>query len=304
MRIVSLVPSATEMLFELGFGDQVVGVTHECDWPIEALTRPRVTGDELPPGLTSAEIDAAVKERTERGQAIYSLDEEQLKELEPDLIVTQALCPVCAVSYEDVEAIAARMQEPPVVIALDPHTLGEVINDTFTLAEAAGNVDAADEFVDDARARIEAVTQAVHGLPRPGVAALEWLDPPYSAGHWVPQMIELAGGEDVFSNEGERSEEVTWELAAALQPDSVIVMPCGYGTERALEEANTYRKEFDTLGAEQIVAVDASAYFSRPGPRVVEGIELLARILHPDQFAFDDPLIASGARTVLDPREQ
>jgi iron complex transport system substrate-binding protein len=282
MRIVSLVPSATEMLFALGLGPDLVAVTHECDYPAAALELPKITRDLLPSGLSAAEIDAAVRERTLAGQSIYELDEELLHDLLPDLIVTQALCSVCAVSYEDVRAVAEEIETRPQVVALDPHTVGEVLGDARTLAQATDRKDAAVELVRDRAARIDRVRLAVRGARRPRVAALEWLDPPFAAGHWVPQLIEYAGGEDVLGFSGERSEERGWVEVQAAEPDVVVVMPCGYDAHTAYREAEMHRDELLSLGAGEVVAVDAASYFSRPGPRIVEGLELLAYVLHPE----------------------
>jgi iron complex transport system substrate-binding protein len=285
MRIVSLVPSATEMLFALGVGGDVIAVTHECDYPPAVLELPKITRDVLPEGLSAAQIDAAVKERTLRGESIYELDTEALIELRPDLIVTQALCSVCAVSYDDVRAIAEEIETQPRVISLDPHTVGEVLGDARTLAQATDRKDAAVELVRDAAARIDRVRLAVRGAHRPRVVALEWLDPPFAAGHWTPQLIEYAGGEDVLGFPGENSEERMWDEVAAVQPDIVIVMPCGYDAEIAHREAEMHRDQLASIGAGEVVAVDAASYFSRPGPRLVEGLELLAHILHPELVA-------------------
>ncbi len=284
MRIVSLVPSATEMLFALGLGDQVVAVTHECDYPPAACELPKVTRDVLPPGLSAAEIDAAVKERTLEGQSIYELDTDALRALAPDLIVTQALCSVCAVAYDEVRGIAETLDSRPRVISLDPHTVGEVLGDARTLAAATDTRDAAAGLVRDAAGRIDRVRIRVRRSRRPRVLALEWLDPPFAAGHWVPQLIEYAGGEDVLGFAGERSEETSWEEASAANPDIVIVMPCGYDAQLAHREAEMHRDQLATVGAGEVVAVDASAFFSRPGPRVVDGLELLAHIIHPELF--------------------
>ncbi|HWF35405.1 MAG TPA: cobalamin-binding protein [Solirubrobacteraceae bacterium] len=283
MRIVSLVPSATEMLFALGLGPEVIAVTHECDYPPEAGELPKVTRDVLPAGLSAAEIDAAVRELTLAGEPIYELDADALVDLRPDLIVTQALCSVCAVSYDDVRAVAEEIDSRPHVIALDPHTVGEVLGDARTLAQATARKDAAVELIGEASARIDRVRLAVRDARRPRVAALEWLDPPFAAGHWTPQLIEYAGGIDVLGFPGEHSEQRTWEEVAAASPDIVIVMPCGYDAEIAHREAEMHRDELAALGAGQVVAVNASAYFSRPGPRIVDGLELLASILHPDR---------------------
>jgi iron complex transport system substrate-binding protein len=283
MRIVSLVPSATEMLFALGLGSDVIAVTHECDFPPAAQELPRVTRDVLPAGLSSAQIDAAVKERTLAGESIYELDTELLRDLRPDLIVTQALCAVCAVSYDDVRAIAEEIETHPQVISLDPRTLGEVLGDARTLAQATDHKDAAVELVRDAAERIDRVRLSTRRVTRrPRVAALEWLDPPFAAGHWTPQLIEYAGGEDVLGFPGEHSEERTWDEVRASRPDVVIVMPCGFDAELAYREAEMHRDELVSVGAGEVVAVNAAAYFSRPGPRLVDGLELLAHILHPE----------------------
>jgi iron complex transport system substrate-binding protein len=282
VRIVSLVPHATELLFALGLGEEVVAVTHECDHPPAALTRARVTRDVLPQGLSAAEIDAAVRERTLEGEAIYELDRKQLAVLQPDLIVTQALCPVCAVSYDEVAEIARELPSRPRVIALDPKTFGETLGDVRTVAHATGARERGVNLVRAAAERIERVKRAVRGRPRPRVAAIEWLDPVYAAGHWTPQMIELAGGEYVLGLAGEPSRTTTWELLAAEQPEIVVMMPCGYDAERSHEEAMIHADKLVALPARRIVAVDGSAYFSRPGPRLIDGLELLAHILHPD----------------------
>jgi len=282
VRIVSLVPSATELLFALGLGDEVIAVTHECDYPLDALDRPRVTRDVLEPGLSAGEIDAAVRERTEGGEAIYALDGEHVEELEPDLIVTQAVCHVCAVSYEDVVALAERIDSQPRVISLDPSTIGEVLDNVRTLAEATDRLEAGAALVEDAAARIDAVRVAVADADRPRVAALEWLDPVYVAGHWTPQLIDYAGGDDVLGLAGERSQVRSWEEVRAMEPDVVVVMPCGYDASRAHEEAEVYREQLESIGATTIVAVDAAGNFSRPGPRLIDGLEVLGHLLHPD----------------------
>ena len=270
------------MLFALGLGPDLIAVTHECDFPPAALELPRVTRDVLPEGLSSGEIDAAVKERTLQGLSIYELDAELLRDLRPDLIVTQALCSVCAVSYDDVRAIAEEIETRPRVLSLDPQTVGEVLGDARTLAEATDRRDAAVELVRDAAGRIDRVRLAVRGARRPRVVALEWLDPPFAAGHWVPQLIDFAGGEDVLGFAGESSEQRTWEEVIASQPDIVVVMPCGYDAEIAYREAEMHRNELQAVGAGETVAVNAAAYFSRPGPRIVDGLELLAHIIHPE----------------------
>jgi len=294
MRIVSLVPSATETLFALGIGDDVAAVTHECDYPPAVLNLPKVTRDVIGPGLPPAEIDRAVRELTEQGRSIYELDEDGLRELRPDLIVTQALCSVCAVSVDDVRAIAAEMDPVPAIVSLDPHTLGEVLGDVRTLAQATDSKDAGVDLVQDAAARIDRVRVAVKDAPRRRVAMLEWLDPVFVGGHWVPQLIEYAGGVDLLGLAGEPSAQRSWEEVAAVRPEVVIVAPCGYEVDRAHEEALAYADRLDALGAQQIVIADACAWFSRPGPRLVEGLEWLAHALHPDLV----PEPPGGVRTL------
>ncbi len=282
MRIVSLVPSSTEMLFALGLGSEVIAVTHECDHPAQARELPKITRDALPDDLTPGQIDAVVRTRTEQGEPLYQLDVEALRRLQPDLIVTQALCAVCAVSHEDVRRIAEELDSRPKVISLDPRTLGEVLGDVRTLAEATGTRDAGVDLIADAARRIDRVRLAVRDRPPLKVAALEWLDPVYVAGHWTPQLIEYAGGVDVLGMAGEHSERVSWELVAAAEPDVVVVMPCGLDAPRAHAQALDFAERLASIGAGQVVAVDANAYFSRPGPRLVDGLELMASILHPE----------------------
>lgn len=282
MRIASLVPSATEMLFALGLGDEVVAVTHECDYPPAASELPQLTATVLPDGLSAAEIDAAVKSIVGEGRALYSLDEARLAELAPDLIVTQAICDVCAVSFEDVVEVAARLPSRPRVLQQDPSSLGEVLEDVLRLGEEAGIEARAHELRADLEGRLAAVRAAVDGAPRPRVVAIEWLDPPFVGGHWIPEMIALAGGEDVAGPDGAKSPEVEWEALAALRPDLVVVMPCGMYVEESRAQAEQHWGRIEALGADRVFAVDAASTYSRPGPRLIDGTELLAYLLHPD----------------------
>jgi len=272
------------MLFAIGAGSDVVGVTHECDFPPEALGIDNITRDVIDrTGMDAIEIDQAVRTLTEEGKAIYELDIFALESSNPDLIVSQELCAVCAVAADDVRAIAEKLPVPPTVLSLDPHTIGEMLSDIRTLAQATDRKDAASDLVRDLADRIDRVKLAVRDAPRKRVLAIEWFDPLFIAGHWTPQLIEYAGGEDVLGLPGEKSEVRSWEEAAAMAPEIVVVMPCGYDAERALVETDDYASELASLSAERIVAVDASAWFSRPGPRLVEGLEALAHILHPDR---------------------
>jgi iron complex transport system substrate-binding protein len=281
MRIASLVPSATEMLYALGLGESVVAVTHECDYPPETGTVPRLTRSVLPSGLDAAQIDLMVKATVAEGRALYELDEERLTQLAPDLIVTQAVCAVCAVSYEDVLKVAARLPSRPRVVQQDPSSLTEMLEDVIRLGEAAGVADAAHELRGELEGRLATVRGAVAGASPPRVIALEWLDPPYVGGHWVPEMISIAGGEDVAGPPGLKSPEVSWGELSGLNPDVVVVMPCGWYVDGARSQALEHWFEIETLGAQRVFAVDAASTFSRPGPRLVDGVELLGHLIHP-----------------------
>jgi iron complex transport system substrate-binding protein len=282
MRIASLVPSATEMLFALGLGDDVVAVTHECDHPPAARALPHLTRTVLPRGLGPNEIDAIVKETVSEGRALYELDEERLAELAPDLIVTQAVCDVCAVSYEDVLEVAARLPSRPRVLQQDPSTLGEMLEDVIRLGEATGLEAEAHDMRGELEGRLAAVRATVSGAGAPRVIALEWLDPPYVGGHWIPEMISIAGGDDVAGPPGLKSPEVHWGELSGLGPEVVIAMPCGLYVGEAHSQAVEHWERIATLGAGRVYAVDAASTFSRPGPRLVDGVELLGHVLHPD----------------------
>jgi iron complex transport system substrate-binding protein len=283
VRIASLVPSATEMLFALGLGESVVAVTHECDYPPEASTRPRLTRSRIPEGLTPGEIDAAVRERLGRGEALYELDEGALRALNVDLIVTQAVCEVCAVSIDDVRAVATRLPTRPRVISLDPTTLSEVLGDVSTLAAAAGVPEAGERLLAALHERLAAIARALGpAAERPSVLALEWLEPPYVGGHWVPEMIEIAGGADPLGEAGSKSRVASWDELRECGAEVAVVMPCGLYADEAREQALAHGDELATLGVERAWAVDAASSFSRPGPRLIDGIELLAHLLHPD----------------------
>jgi iron complex transport system substrate-binding protein len=292
VRIASLVPSATEMLFALGLGDQVVAVTHECDYPPEAQSKPHLTRSLIPAysaatntaaGPTAGQIDAEVRRLTGEGRHLYELDEPTLHGLDVDLIVTQAVCRVCAVSYDDVLAVAARLPSRPRVISLDPSNLAEVLADVPRLGEAAGVPDRAIRLREDLERRLQHVRRAVSGASRPRVLALEWLDPPFIGGHWVPEMIEIAAGEDALGVAGAKSRTAEWHELAASAPDVIVAMPCGWDARQARAEVGARTAEVAAIGAERIWAVDAAASFSRPGPRLVEGTELLAHLFHPDR---------------------
>ena len=282
MKIVSLLPSATEIVYALGLDDQLEAVTFECNWPPQAQNKPVISGTALPMESlsTSSGIDGAVRAQLDAGEPIYTLDRERIAAIQPDLILAQDLCRVCAVpsgAVEDaLEVIGCRAD----VLSLDPSTLDDVIACVGAVGSATGSEGRADEVMASLRARVDAVRSAVAGKPRPRVFALEWFDPPFNAGHWVPDMIDAAGGEPVLAASGERSREVSWAEIAAARPDVVVFMPCGYDLERAQAELASVRAVPELAGVPHIVAVDGDSYFSRPGPRVVEGVEILAELLN------------------------
>jgi iron complex transport system substrate-binding protein len=285
MRIVSLVPNGTEILFAVGAGDLVVGVSHECDYPAEARTRPILTGSALAPGMTAAEVDAAVSSQVGSGLSLYTLDEARIAELDPDVIVTQQLCPVCAVSTEQVGDAVRPLPRCPELVSLDPQTIGEIFADIHRVGEVTGRTAEAGALLADLDRRLAAVRVMVAGRPRPRVLALEWLDPPFAGGHWVPEMIDLAGGLDVIGVAGGHSARLTWDEVAAADPDVIVAMPCGFDEAGAREQLGTVagRPEWRSLRAvrgAKVYPVDANGCFSRPGPRLVDGVERLARILH------------------------
>lgn len=286
MRIVSLVPNGTEILFALGAGDQVVGVSHECDFPEEARRRPVLTGSALPPGLDAAAVDRAVSAQVGGGESLYTLAEDRIAALAPDLIVTQQLCPVCAVSTAQVQGAVSPLPRCPEVLSLDPATLADVLADVRRVGERTGRRAAAGELVAALERRLAAVRERVAGLPRPRVLALEWLDPPFAGGHWVPEMIAAAGGHDVAAVPGAHSARLGWDEIARLDPDVVVAMPCGFDAAGAAAQvaAVAGRPEWRRLRAVRagnVHPVDANGCFSRPGPRLLDGIELLAAIFHP-----------------------
>ena len=292
MRICSLLPSATEIVYALGLGDSLVAVTHECDWPPEARSKPAVTRSLIEGDLSSAAIDALVRERA--GAAghggIYALDEARLRDLAPDLIITQALCDVCAVDYREVCSIADRLPSQPQVITLEPTTLSEVLDSIFDVAEAAGEIERAKSVVATLNYRIREVTEtALQAQDWPKVFCMEWLDPPFCGGHWVPEMVRLAGGRDDLGREGQPSTTITWKEIAEYEPETVVLMPCGFDVPQTLAHLEAVKsvpqwRNLPAVRSGQVYAVHGSFYFSRPGPRLVDGLEILAEIIHPELF--------------------
>lgn len=281
VRIVSLLPSATEMLFALGAGDDVVGVTFECDSPPEARTRRVVSTSALPEGLAPAEIDAVVAARMAAGEDLYRLDAGALAGLDADLVVTQDLCAVCAVDVSVVDDALAHLGCRAEVLTLDPQDLEQVLASVGTLGAAVGRAEEAADLHQRLRARLDVVERAVDGLPRVGTAVLEWTDPPFAPGHWVPDMVEAAGGRCVLGEGGARSARTTWEAVAAAAPEVIVSAPCGFGLADSVRLAEQVVAAGPLPGGVPVWAVDANASFARPGPRLVDGIEALAAVLHP-----------------------
>ena len=312
MRIVSLLPSATEICFSLGLGEQVVGVTHECDYPPEALEKPQLTRSMLPeslqthPGTSppadpgrSAAIDRHVRANVHQGSSLYALDAELLEKLEPDLIITQELCAVCAVSYEIVAGAAKRLRGDPRVISLEPATLEDVFGTIASVAEICGVPERGRQTLDLLRAAVGALRARTKSLQRVRTLLLEWTDPPMSAGHWIPDLIELAGGEPVLANAGANSQTLDWDAIVRADVDALLIAPCGYDLEAATLTVRELcaSPRWNALRAvrdQRVFAIDGSAYVNRPGPRLVRTAEIFAHALHGDTIggtlSFDDAL--------------
>lgn len=277
---MSLLPSATEILFAVGAGNDVVGVTFECDFPADARSRTIVSTTTLTPGLDPQEIDAQVKERLAAGEDLYRLDEGALAGINPDLIVTQDLCAVCAVDVSSVDAALAHLGCAGRVLTVDPGTLDDVLESIATIGAATGRPAAAGRLTAALRERLDRVRRAVFGRPRPRVAVLEWTDPPFTSGHWVPDMIAAAGGTAVLGAAGERSAQTSWAEIAATGPDIVVLAPCGYRLPAVIPLTDAVGEHIPDGVA--LWAIDADAVVVRPGPRLVDGVEALAAICHPD----------------------
>ena len=306
MRIVSLLPAATEILYAIGAGDSVVGVTHECDFPAEAATKPALIRPRIDVSAAPAEIDRQVRELIGRHESIYSLDAELLLRLDPDLIVTQDLCHVCAASSDDLAAAVSRFPtgRRPRVVSFTPRTLLEVWQGIRDIAEAADRASEGDALAGWLALEVSAVRDAVgESTPRPRVLCLEWFDPPYAGGHWVPEMVRLAGGIDVVGREGEPSFSMDWQTVLSARPEIVVLMSCGYNLERNINVWRSTRlpggwQQIPAVQNDRVYAVDANAYFSRPGPRLSEGVALLATILHPARLGANAPRHGESVRHI------
>jgi iron complex transport system substrate-binding protein len=301
MRIVSLLPSATEIVFALGLGDELVGVTHECDWPPEASQIPAVTRSTHDlAALSSREIDRLVGEAVHGGSSLYELDEAALAATEPDLILTQELCAVCAVGYREVNEFVRMIDADVRVVSLEPTSIEGILNSISTVGAMTEAEDAAVDVVADLRERLKKLEtrqarRREGGQPPVRVVGLEWLDPPFALGHWVPEQVRRAGGWDLLGNEGQKSVRTSWEAILEVDPETLILMPCGYHLAETVDQWDrapkpAFWRELEAVRRGQVFAVDGSAYFSRPGPRVIDGIGLLAEIFDPDGFVETSPL--------------
>jgi len=287
VKICCLLPSATEIAYAVGLGDEVAGVTYGCDYPLDARQKPVIVHSKLPRKLSASEIDQQVHEFVERGESLYRIDTEALQRIQPDLILTQELCHVCAASPDDIASALETLPNTPKLLTLNPHTLSDVWNNIREVGRATGHDDEANALANLLEERVREVSRLVTGRPRPRVVCLEWLDPPYIAGHWVPDMVEVAGGLDVLGHIAEPSFRTDWKAVLAAQPEVIILMPCGYDLQETVDEYATWDgpNDWTTVPAvrnDRVFAVDATSHFSRPGPRLAEGVEVLASIFHPD----------------------
>jgi iron complex transport system substrate-binding protein len=294
-RIVSLLPSTTEIVCALGLENELVGITHECDYPPSVANKPRLTASRIShEWMTSKEIDHAVRSQLDGHGSIYDLDEVRLRELDPDLVLTQELCDVCAVSYKTVER-AARMFESDVrVVSLEPNTIAEIFDNIRTVGDLTGRQSEAGELLLDLNVRLDRIRERTDGVNRPRTLMLEWLEPPFAPGHWVPEQVAIAGGDHGFGKAGQRSVTTNAEEINAYAPEVIVLIPCGYYKEDILRQLPNARlpegwNDLPAVKADQVWATDATSYFSRPGPRVVDGAEILARILHPELFGPPGP---------------
>ena len=289
MKLVSFLPSATEILYELGVGDQVLAVTHECNYPTEAMTKPRVIHSSFDPQkMSSQEIDNKVMELVDAGKDIYIIDEQVLKKANPDLIVAQGICEVCSPYTREINKAVTLLGGKPEVLVLDPKNLDGILENIIEVGNKVGKQEKAKDFVIKLQKRIDYI-QNTPKVSRPKILCIEWLDPFFSAGHWIPQMVEIAGGVNGISSTGDRSRKIQIDEMISFDPDIVILMPCGFDVNRTLVEyekllENSKWKKIKAVSRGEVYAVNANEYFSKPGPRTVTGLEILAKIIHPDTF--------------------
>ena len=290
MRVCSLLPSATEIVFALGAEKSLVGVTHECDYPYQATQIRKVTRSKIPAGSSSGQIDVAVSSTLDAVGSIYELDLELLETLQPDLVLTQRLCNVCAVSFDDVVQAVESLKSRPRVINLEPNSLADILANIRTVGQAIGLEPEAEILVDSLQLRIDGIRSKTESMSsKPSVLCLEWVDPPYCGGHWMKELVEIAGGTDNFSNHHRPSHRLDWQRVLELPPDLIVLTCCGFSLDRCAEEGHILTKlegvrDLPATISGRVFATDGSAYFSRPGPRIVESLEILAHLTHPDVF--------------------
>jgi iron complex transport system substrate-binding protein len=312
MRICSLLPSATEMVFALGMGDSLVGITHECDYPPQAARIPHVTRSNIPQGLSSSEIDQMVSSNLSTQGTLYELDQRLLDELAPDLILTQRLCDVCAVAYDKVQEVAHSLRSHPKVVNLEPHELEDILANIQTVGSLIGAEERAGKVIASLRQRIAAIEEKTKRLTsRPRVFCMEWVNPPYYGGHWMKTLVQIAGGVDELAKAGRPSTRIEWERVLEFSPEIMVLTCCGYKLPRVIQEAETLASfpgfhELPAAKSNRIFATNGSDYFSRPGPRIVDSLEILVHLVHPELFpappleqafaAVDFAGVATGSR--------
>jgi iron complex transport system substrate-binding protein len=291
MRICSLLPAATEIAFALGLGDALVGITHECDYPPQAKEKRVVVRSVIDAArMTSGEIDRKVGEALQTGKGLYTIDEAAFIDAAPGLILTQGLCDVCALDYNEVVKAAAKLSRQPAILSLNPHGLADMLEDIRRIGAATERLIVAEALVQDLQRRIDRVADA-RSVHRPRVVCLEWYEPLYAAGHWAPEMVELAGGEDMLGRKGEPSSKVEWRAVVAARPEVILLMPCGFDVRRSVKDASSLREregwnDLPAVRAGKVFAVNGNSYFSRPGPRLIDGLEILAQLIRPEEIAW------------------
>ena len=293
MRIVSFLPSSTEIVYALGLEDQLVGVTHECDFPPDVKRKPVVVHSSFKKGsLNPHQIDEVVSRTLKSGQSLYVVDEEKLRELSPDLILTQDLCQVCAPSGNEIGRVLKFLPNPPKVVWLTPNCLSDIFENIKQVGEVTGRSTQAGQFILSLRERVRKITEKTDSMKkRPRVFCMEWLSPPYNAGHWMPELVEMAGGEEGLGQKGRDSKRISWDEVLRYAPEVLVLCPCGYPLDDTIDQVHllTHYPDWDRIPAikeGQIYAVDANSYFARPGPRIIDGLELLAAIIHPEKFSW------------------
>jgi iron complex transport system substrate-binding protein len=304
MRVCSLLPGATEIVCSLGMGTHLVGISHECDYPPEVSRLPKLTWSNISPDLSSVAIDATVSTTLANGGSLYGLDVVLLERLAPNLILTQRLCDVCAVSADDVQSALANLTCMPQVLYFEPHSLEDILCNIGQVAAVLGQPDRAIPLVANLRSRIETIRATSRSAPRPRVFCMEWVNPPYCGGHWMQEIVELAGGEDALSHRHRPSYRISWDQVLSHAPEIIILTCCGYDLQRCLREARLLAQmpnasELPAFREDRVFATDGSSYFSRPGPRIVDSLEIMAHLIHPELFAAP-PLPGSWAKVHLD----